>query len=367
MSYVRNLIPRLCSLSQADSRVQISVLCDERHLELLEPFEGIRDHLITAPTANLSGLARVRWEKRNLPAIVSEHSVDVLFTPYQVITAKTEARDVIMLRNMEPLLGAPYIYGWKGRFRNWLLRRATITSVRSAHCVVAVSHFVGDYLEQHLHVDPSRIACIYHGRDAFFEREESSGLSEEGEQTPMFLTCGSLLPYRRCEDVIDAFALISKALVAKRHNEQQPILIVAGAGTEPRYEALLRRHAQKSGIENQIEFVGHVSREQMKNLFHRCLASVFATEIETFSHIAVESLSSGCAIIASDSPPLPEILGEAAIFYPRRNVEKLAEQMGQLLEQPNLANKHREAARNRAKHYDWDTCAQQTFELLTSC
>ena len=362
VSYVRNLIPRLCRLRQADSRSPISILCDERQRELLEFYDDIHDQLISAPTANLAGLDRVRWEKRNLPAIVAEQNAEVLFTPYQVITAKTKARNVIMVRNMEPFLGASYVYGWKGRLRNFLLRRATAASVRSAHRVVAVSHFVSDYLKQHFYVDPSRIICIHHGRDTFFERDEGAEHSKEQGPAPMFFTCGSLLPYRRCENVIDAFALATK-----RFTERRPTLVVAGAGTEPRYRATLERHAQESGIEKQIQFIGHVSKEEMKNLFHGCTACVLATEIEACPNTAIEALSSGCAIIASDSPPLPEILGDAAIFYPRQNVEKLAEQMTQLLEKPELANKYRKEARNRAKRYDWDTCAQQTFELLASC
>ena len=146
-----------------------------------------------------------------------------------------------MVRNMEPLRGAPYVYGWKGRFRNWLLRRATAAAVRSAHRVVAVSHFVSDYLEQHLHVDPSRIVCIHHGRDTFFERDETPDHTDEQGPAPMFLTCGSLLPYRRCEDVIDAFALISKALISNRFAEQPPTL----DRCRGRYRAPLSRSARR--------------------------------------------------------------------------------------------------------------------------
>jgi glycosyltransferase involved in cell wall biosynthesis len=289
---------------------------------------------------------------------VAKHDIDVLFTPYQVITAKTKARNVVMVRNMEPFLGDQYTYGLKGRLRNFLLRRATAASVRSAHRVVAVSDFVADYLEHNFNVGPSRVVCIHHGGDTYFERSESSSPSEE-VLNPMFLTCGSLLPYRRSEDIIDAFAI-----VAKRYPERQPTLIVAGEGTEPRYRVLLECHAHKSGIGKQIQFAGHVSKDRMKELYHRCLACLLATEIEACPNTAIEALMSGCAIIASDTPPLPEILGDAASYYPPRMVELLAEKMGQLIDDPNFASQCREKARIRAACYDWDTCAQQTFELL---
>jgi len=360
VSYVRNLIPRLCQVCQTNDRVHMSILCDDHHRELLKPFECTSDDLIVVPTSNLSRLARVLWEKRNLPRLVTQHDVDVLFTCYQVITATTQARDIIMVRNMEPFLATSYSYGFKGRLRNYVLRRASAASVRSAHRIVAVSDFVRHYLESSLGIDPSQIARIYHGRDTFFEFEKNCGYSKSVQQ-PVFLTCGSLLPYRRCEDVIDAFAI-----VAKRFPELRPTLNIAGDGTEFQYRRILAQRAVDSGVSAQIRFLGHVPKDRMRDLFQSCQLCVLATEIEACPNTAIEALTSGCAIIASNTDPLPEILGDSAVYYHPRNIEKLAEHMVQFLEEPDRANEYRKKAKNRAACFDWDTCAQMTFDLLAS-
>jgi glycosyltransferase involved in cell wall biosynthesis len=360
VSYVRNLIPRLQEGGRVNDSIQALVLCDATQKRVLDSCGQMSDAVLVAPTVALPALGRLRWERRELPKLVTEHAIDVLFTPYQVSTAITNAREVIMVRNMEPFLGSEYTYGVRGRIRNFLIRRATVASCQSAWQIIAVSEFVREYLQQHIGIESSRITRIYHGRDTFFEADENSGHTASHDGA-MFLTCGSLLPYRRCEDVIKAFAV-----VAKRCPRRRLSLKIAGEGTEAKYRALLDTCVSKSGCSELIEFVGHVPKEQMRRLFRGCLACILSTEIEACPNTAIEALTSGCAIIASDAPPLPEILGTAPLYYPRRNVDELVKRMIQILEDPGLGNRCREAAAMQARCFDWNVCAQQTLALLSS-
>mgnify|MGYP001252808170 CR=1 FL=1 len=70
------------------------------------------------------------------------------------------------------------------------------------------SYFAGGYAKTELGVDAKRITRIYHGRDESFSpergRDDEQQLRRLGIARPYVFTCGSLLPYRRVEDVLAA-------------------------------------------------------------------------------------------------------------------------------------------------------------------
>ena len=353
LAYLRNLLPRLLKLAGESQDVSFKLLCDTNQAKLIDSPGG--EILIDAPTASFSALKRAWWERRHLPKIVEEHDIDVVFTVYQIVNAKTRARDVIMVHNMEPFGFERYHYGWKGKVRNKLLRRATMRAVAKADKVIAVSNFVKDQLEETCRAGTNRISRVCHGRDPFFGPHPN-----RGSDSPFLLTCGSLLPYRRCEDVIEAFARLRDDAGDERHR-----LLIAGEGTEPAYQAKLLGLVERHQLGDRIEFLGHVPKATMKRLFQECTACILATEIEACPIIAIEAMACGCPIVVAENRPMPEMIGDAAVFYPPRDVDRLAETLALVLSDAALRKELADKALRRSESYNWDLCARETFRILT--
>ena len=114
-------------------------------------------------------------------------------------------------------------------------------------------------------------------------------------------------------------------------------------------------------------FLGDGQRQNavMRVLYRRCQLFVTATEVEACPNIAIEALTAGCSIVASDSGPAREILGDASVLTPPRNVDALGHQMVRLLgddmARVELANK----ARMRSGMFSWDRTVRDTYEVLT--
>ncbi len=363
VSYLRNAIGRILQAHDPAAGFRIQALCDSGQAEQVD---ADSDLVLRADTAGLSGTKRSLWEARNLKRLVNEHGFTTVFTPYQVSNAKTSAKSVLMLRNMEPFFHQRYDYSWNTRLRNRILKRLTIRSTKSADHVIAVSEYVRQLLVGPLGLDPDRVSRIYHGRDPFFsesidDADVKSALRDIGIQNPFLLTCGSLLPYRRVEDVILAYDRLAK-------RDKRPLdLVIAGDGADNRYKQKLRKLASESESSNQILFAGHVSRRHIRTLYRNAEAVVLATEIEACPNIAIEAMAAGSMIVASDSDPLPEIIGaDNARFYEKRNIDELTELLRQLPESPEQSQALRKNARRRADDFCWERCAAATTELLES-
>ncbi|NJL59067.1 MAG: glycosyltransferase family 4 protein [Desulfobacteraceae bacterium] len=183
---------------------------------------------------------------------------------------------------------------------------------------------------------------------------DSNLLESVGLQSDFLLTCGSLLPYRRVEDVVAAFIPL-----ASDHLK----LVIAGSGTDEKYRQLIKEAYCKIGCPANIVFMpGHVPQKTMQALYRNCRACIIATEIEACPNIAIEAMASGCVIISSDSSPLPEMFANCSLEYPARNIDALKFQLQQGVYDEALRHRLKSQALERAQSFSWKKmCKRKLF------
>ena len=98
------------------------------------------------------------------------------------------------------------------------------------------------------------------------------------EKEDFYFTASRMVPYKRMDLIVEAFT----AMPSRR-------LIVAGAG--PEYEAVSKR------VTPNIELLGRISDEDLRDLMQRAKAFVFAAE-EDFGIVPVEAQAAGTPVIA---------------------------------------------------------------------
>jgi len=361
-SYLRNLGPLLSDrFEESPEGHCLKLLAHEEQRPLVQTIPDSR--CIWMHGKRLGGYRRVLWERMNLPRITREQRVDVLFTPYQIAPTVYGVKQVLMLCNMEPFRFRDFRYSPGTWLRNYVLHFHSLRSLRAADRVIAVSEFTKDQLVNSIGVGPYRVRTIHHGRDTEFSPEgdikkDQKMLARIGLQGNYLLTCGSLLPYRRCEDVIAAFERCADLL------DTETKLVIAGSGTDNRYVKLVRKAIENSPCRDRILAVGHVPRETMMALYRRCLLFVTATEIEACPNIAIEAMSSGCAIISSDRPPLPEMFKGCSLEFRARDIENMVLQLRTCLEDEALRCDLKARSAERAEAFSWEKCAEETYSAL---
>jgi glycosyltransferase involved in cell wall biosynthesis len=362
VSYIQNLTPLLNYLFLESSEGhELKFLAHRNQAELFPSIPNAQ--IIWIDGSRPTGYFRALWEYKNMATILSDYQTDVVFAPYQIGPQTKGLKHVLMIRNMEPFLYNIYRYSVKSRLRNYLLRRKSENSLRNSDRVIAVSEFTEAHLKDRLHVSPERIHRIYHGKDNAFSpdgdlEKDMKILKKIGVEGNFLLTCGSLLPYRRCEDIINAF---NRSVCI---NSPEIKLVIAGSGNDKKYANKIWKTISNSPFNDRIVAVGHVSKEVMAALYRQCIVFIIASEIEACPNIAIEAMSSGCAIVSSDCPPLPEILRGCTLEFIARDIEEMGRQICACIEDENLRKQISRRAIARSGDFSWQRCAEETYSTL---
>ena len=83
-------------------------------------------------------------------------------------------------------------------------------------------------------------------------------------------------------------------------------------------------------------------------------------------NILLEKMAAGLPIACSIRGPMPEILGDAGVYFDPENTEEIKEAVRELISRPDLRTKKAEGGFSRAKKFTWKRCADQTFAFLST-
>ena len=267
---------------------------------------------------------------------------------------------VYMVRNIEPIQKASYRMTLQWRTRLWALRREQTIACRRATCIIALSEYVRFEVCRQFHIQPEKVYTVYHG----FDPNETVVASKPELFTTeggFIFSAGSMVPYRGYEDIIRALGLL------QANGVNVPPVVLAGpeVGYGRSYERSLRSLAKSLKVEHFIFWAGSLESAEMTWCFQNAWLFVQTSRAESFSNIQVEAMGHGCVCVSCDHPPMPEILSDAAIYYPTGDAAALAARIKMVSQMnKNEIELRQMSALQRASFFSWDRTADQTVKVL---
>ncbi len=355
-SYLRNILPYISDWSEHDE-ITVYVLLYKRQVDVdrinIEKL-NIKPIIIDQVPKFLKPFSEQLIVKKT----IKQFKIDTLFTPYQVSLPFSGIKTISMLRNMEAFLHWQFPSTFRNRIRNIVLQNLSNLTIRKSDLVIAVSDFAKNYMLDQLHIPEDRIIKIYHGRDQRFSpiktANDNAILKNLNLISDSYIfTSGSILPYRKLETIIEAFAKS-----AGQHSIQ---LVIAGDSNDIPYKNLIRDLIHRNKLENRVLQLGFIDIEKIIVLYRHAKLFVTATEIEACPNIAIEAMASGCSIIASNKAPLPEMFQDKVVYFKAGNSIDLAEKITAFLTTPQNSD----APDYDIDRFSWHLCADNTYKAIS--
>jgi glycosyltransferase involved in cell wall biosynthesis len=242
----------------------------------------------------------------------------------------------------------------------WTLK--TMVANYQADLLVTVSENARKGIVEHWKISPQRVRVITEGASPIFRHLCDSGalalvLKRFGlpADARFLLYVGGISPHKNLQFLVGAFLKV----VREPAHADLKLLLVGDYEQDPFYSSFpsLSNLVRQQGS-SCVVFTGYLPDEQLLHLYNGALALAFPSLEEGFGLPAVEGMACGTPILASNTGSLPEIVGDAGLFFDPRNESELLWQMHLLLTDHDMRRDLAERGQVRAARFTWTRSAE---------
>jgi glycosyltransferase involved in cell wall biosynthesis len=323
------------------------------------PFRRVVVDVGEAPSRAASAQGRRRW--RDMIAMgqaVARARVDLMYFPatYSFFPIWNVPRLVVTMHDTLPLTHPELVFPSFGGRLAWRLKEAA--AVRWADRIVTVSEASRKAIQAWSGWPDDRIRVITEGPDPIFSARadlpESVFVLQRFAIPPSaryLLYVGGLSPHKNLIRLVEAFG---------QGAHDDVLLVLAGDVHDVFHTHVpeIRAAIEKHHLEGRVIMTGFVPDDDLVFLYSRAAALVLPSLMEGFGLPAVEAMACGTPVVCSNAGSLPEVVGDAGVYFDPTNIASMAEAIRSFLSDRTRRAALAERARERAALFTWEASAR---------
>lgn len=297
------------------------------------------------------------WQEQLLyPPFLRRHALDLMHFPHFNVPLLYRRPFVVTVHDLI-LLNFPTVRATRlgplvFRLKFLAYRLVIASALRRARAVLVPSAFVRDDIRKAFPWTKNKNITVTY--EAASERLAGTAKNGGPLPQPYFLHVGSAYPHKNLETLLAAFQIFRR----RGHATHRLTLV----GAKDHFMRRLETEAHAAGLAENVDFHGPATDAELADIFAGAQAYVFPSLSEGFGLPPLEAMTHGTPVAASDATCLPEILGDAALYFNGRSQAAIAETLAKLADDENLRRELSEKGRRQAAKYDWRATAEQTLE-----
>lgn len=351
--YVENLIK---NLEIVDQENQYFIFLRSSNYHLYQPkapnFEKVK--------------ADAKWyslkEQLILPAVLNREKLDLVHFPHFNIPLLYRGKFVVTIHDLTKSLFGDRASSTRSLPIFLAKQNAYKITINQAMArskkILVPSEFVKKELVKSFDLTNEKIRVTYEGAEEFYDPKfvVSEGKTRElfnkySLSEPYIIFVGNTFPYKNVDVILEALTKLPTELkfvcVSPRNRFLEKLIASAG----------------HLGIKNRLTTPGYLSDSDLKVLFKKAVAFVFPSLSEGFGLPGLEAMGVGCPVISSDKTSLPEVYGEAALYFKPDSSKELVGKIEQIMKDENLKAAQVKKGFEQVKKYSWKKLAEETLEV----
>ncbi|HEY5723640.1 MAG TPA: glycosyltransferase family 1 protein [Allosphingosinicella sp.] len=252
------------------------------------------------------------------------------------------------------------IPGWRFAARSYL-DRIVRRALKRAQAVIAVSDSTRrELVERFAPADPGRIETIHEGWEHLADYDPAECEPFDFGAGGYLFFLGSYRVHKNLSLLLEAFRIAMDRIPEDR------ILVISGSSgrlSAANREVMAAINAKRT----RVIFTGYVSNACVARLYREADAFIFPSLSEGFGLPVLEAFHFGAPLLASRATSLPEVAGDAALYFDPNDAGDMADAMVRFYADPELGPRLAAAGMERLDSFSWKKAAEETVAVYRKC
>jgi glycosyltransferase involved in cell wall biosynthesis len=253
--------------------------------------------------------------------------IDMLFCPFTVLEPRPlPIASVVTLPDIQEVFYPQFFSESQLEFRKLHYPAST----QAADSVITLSNYSKQTIAEHHKISQDKIFVAYPSLDqSAFQFERNQSPNRQREQKFLFYPANTW-PHKNHDVLLKALLYLK--------TEMKLIVPSVFAGFPVPKSYPLEKKIYGFSLSDSVRFMGYVSNEQMEHLYRNATLLCFPSLFEGFGIPVLEAMVAGCPVACANTTSLPEIAGDAGIYFNPNDPQEMAKVIRSLWENPSLRN-----------------------------
>lgn len=306
-------------------------------------------------------LADFRWysfkEQVKLPGLLEAIKPDLVHFPHFNIPIFYKGNFVVTIHDLihqhfsmqRATTHGPVFY----KIKQLGYKKVFDIALKNSKKILVPSNFVKEQLVDDWKIIGDKIIVTYEAvDDSLFTI--GNKLENKKTNSPYIFYVGNAHPHKNVEGLIKTFLILKKKYTNLK-------LILAG------HDHYFWQRIKKEFQEKDIVYKGHISDEELVDLYKNAEAFVMPSFEEGFGIPILEAFALHCPVVSSNTGSLPEIGGDACLYFDPSSSDDMSKKISMLLDDEKLKRNLIEKGFKRCKEFNWQKLAKETLEVYLKC
>jgi glycosyltransferase involved in cell wall biosynthesis len=227
------------------------------------------------------------------------------------------------------------------------------TALARADKIICISHSTRNDLMERFNLPEERVSVVHLGFEKFHSTKNKHTLQPE---KPYLLYVGNRSGYKNFNRFIEVFSS-SEPL----KNDFRVIAFGGGAFSKKELDLF-----QCLGLKpDQIQQMSG-SDDILGQLYENARAFIYPSLYEGFGLPPLESMAHGCPVISSNSSSMPEVIGDAGVYFSPSDFNEMKHALENTIYSDTIIKGLIQKGFERLHRFSWKKCAQETLQIYSS-
>jgi len=306
-------------------------------------------------------IQRTLWQRFSLSQAARDENCDILLVPGGSYSGNFKPV-VTMCRNMLPFEWKELKrYGWSlFTFKLLLLRLTQMRTFKKSDGVIFLTKYAQNIVLDAINTTEGKESIIPHGLNSRFNIPPRSqkNIEEFSKKNPYRIIYVSIIDeYKHQWHVVEAVSIIRK--------QGLPVVLDLVGPANPaaliKFNKAIVSHDPKG---EWVNYHGAIPFNELHVHYEQADLGLFASSCENMPNILLETMTSGLPIACSNQGPMPEILGNAGIYFDPEQPKDIAYALNELIQSSRLRAEKSQESFQLAQNFSWNKCSDETLNFL---